>query len=74
MAKRVKKTMLGFRADDLFLAQIKDYLEHTDLSAAQMFRRAVDEYMGAHPVKELVPNAQPTTMAETTTVEAPAQT
>lgn len=73
MPKPVKKTMLGFRADDIFLAQIKEYLDHTDLTAAQMFRRAVQEYIEAHPMRGLRQHDHTTTTTQSAPMETAAQ-
>lgn len=56
MAKKVKTTWLGARADDDLMAQVAAYVKAAEVSAADLVRDGVLEYMRNHPVKPKVPD------------------
>lgn len=56
MAKKVKTTWLGARADDELMAKVTAYTEAVEMSQADLVREGVLEYMRNHPIKKQVPN------------------
>lgn len=56
MAKKVKDTWLGARADDELMAKVTAYVDAVDMSQADLVREGVLEYMRNHPIKKPVPD------------------
>lgn len=51
MAKKVKNTWLGARADEDLETKVTAYIEKADMSMADLVRQGVIEYMHNHPIK-----------------------
>lgn len=49
MAKSTKNKQLSVRIDPLLESKIQEYTELVDISAGHLVRRAIKEYIEAHP-------------------------
>ena len=51
--KKNKDKWLAARIDNDFDKQVSEYVEATEMGAANLVRKAVKEFMANHPIKEL---------------------
>lgn len=49
MAKRIKAKQISIRVDELLDSRIQSYVDISDITVGHLFRRAVKEYIDAHP-------------------------
>lgn len=52
MARKVKVDWLGGRIDSDLKERVEDYVDQAGMTMGELVRKAVDEYMLAHPIVE----------------------
>jgi len=55
VARTIKSRTLAARADKQLFDEVTTYTEEADVSMGELIRKALREYMWAHPIKKLEP-------------------